>query len=168
MLAEFSLSYRIRAIYRLSAIRRAFIIGTVETRQLTDEQRAIVAEFGPLYNESQLWARKQRRLDGLRDVIRSWYPDLAADQATTAVGTGWEIQVGEKPIEKNWKSMAAVYKAAGGLKPFLKLCSVTFKALSALLGQSAAPALQIEARTGHRKIKAVAILPPAVELPKAA
>jgi len=125
-------------------------------------------EFGRLYSEGQAWAPKEKRLDALKDIIRSWYPDLPADQALTIPAPHFDIQLSEKPIEKKWKSMAAVCKAVGGLKHFLTVCEVTFKALSEKIGNSAAEALQIEARTGKRKVKAVARLAPVIELPKAA
>jgi hypothetical protein len=132
---------------------------------LTPAQTALIDEFGELYRENQAWAPKEKRLEALRQIIRSWYPDLAADRTEVAYGTLYELQIGEKPIEKTWVSMAAVYKAAGGLKAFLKICTVTFKALSGVLGNPAAEALQIEERTGQRKLKAVARV---IELPKAA
>jgi len=131
---------------------------------------ALIDEFGDLYAESKRWAAKEKRFEALKIIIREWYPDsdLPVDQATLAEGTRYEIQVGERTIEKTWKSLHAVYKAAGGLKPFLLLCDVTFKALSEKLGAGPAAGLQQEARTGNRKLTAVARSTEAVELPLAA
>ena len=131
-------------------------------------QSEVATEFYLLYCEKQVWLPKKKRLDELTEIIRGWYPDLAADATAILKGTGCEVQIGQKPIEKSWKSMAAVYKAAGGLKPFLKLCSVTFKALSEVLGNAKAEELQTEAQTGQRRLKAVAVASQAIELPKAA
>ena len=136
----------------------------------TPTREQLVDEFGELSREAQAWAPKARRITALQTEIRSWYPDLAADQTAIAEGTSYDVQVGEKSIEKDWKSMAAVVKAVGGMKNVLKLATVTFKALSGVLGNSAAEALQVEARTGYRKLHAVARVTPAVavDLPKAA
>jgi hypothetical protein len=131
-------------------------------------QSEVATEFYKLYCEKQIWSPKEKRLDELTEIIRGWYPDLAGDQTAIAFGDGCEVQIGQKPVEKTWTSMHAVYKAAGGLKPFLKLCSVTFKALSAAIGNAKAEALQSEAQTGKRRLVAVATQPAAVELPKAA
>jgi hypothetical protein len=132
------------------------------------EEKALIDEYGALYMESQRWAPKEKRLEALKLIIRGWYPDLPADKTDLAIGTSYEIQVGERTVEKSWKSMRAVYKAAGGLKAFLTICTVTFKALSEAIGKDEAEALQREARTGNRKLVAVPYVAPAVELPKAA
>lgn len=130
---------------------------------------ALIDEFGRLYNESRAWAPRQKRLTELTKEICSWFPDLDADQSTVAAGAVFDVLVGKKAIEKSWTSMNDVYKAAGGLKPFLKICGVTYKALSEAIGEPAADALQNEDRTGSRRLVAVLRpLPPAVELPKAA
>ena len=133
---------------------------------------SLIDEFGGLSRERDAWTPKGKRMDALAIEIRSWYPDLAADQTALAVGTLYDVQVGEKSIEKTWKSIAAVCKAAGGWAKFQKLCTVTFKALSNVIGNGPAEALQTEARTGYRKLKAVARvapeLPEVIELPKAA
>ena len=138
---------------------------------LTPAQIAVIAEFGPLYNASKVWAPKEKRLTALSAEIRSWYPDLAADQTAIAEGLDFDVQVGAKKIEKTWKSIAAVSKAVGGWKAFMKICTVTFKALSGVIGQGPAEALQVESQTGYRKLVAVARIPASVEiveLPKAA
>jgi hypothetical protein len=131
-------------------------------------QAEVATEFYKLYCEKQIWAPKEKRFDELTEVIRSWYPDLAADQTAIAQGTGCEVQVGQKPVVKFWKSKAAVVKAAGGFKAFLLLCTITFDALSGAIGKAKAEALQSEAQTGKRRLVAVAVVPPTVELPKAA
>jgi hypothetical protein len=96
-----------------------------------------------------------------------WYADLPAEETALADGENYEIQVGERTIEKTWKSMYAVYRALG-LKPFLAVCTVTFKALSNAIGNTRAEALQMEERTGERRLTAIRKLQPAVELKQAA
>jgi hypothetical protein len=125
-------------------------------------------EFGDLYNQSQVWAPKEKRLKELRTMIQNWYPDLAADKTEIAAGTRYDVQIGEKAIEKDWASINAVFDATGGLDVFKKVCTVTFKSLSGILGSTACEALQVESQTGHRKLKAVARLAPVIELPLAA
>lgn len=120
--------------------------------------------------ESQVWAPKQKRLEEIKETIRGWYPDelLAPDQWAYPEGSRYIVQVDPRPFEKSWNSMAAVIKAAGGMRNVLSICTVTFKALSGAIGNSKAEALQTEARTGKRRLKAIARMAPAVELPKAA
>lgn len=136
------------------------MMGTVEAEQ----RISVIDEFGELYRQSQLWAPKEKRLEILKEEIRGWYPDLPADQSTTAIGNLFEAQIGEKPVEKSWKSMQAVSKGAGGLKEFMKLCTVTFKALSEKIGEKPAAALQVEEQTGKRRVKAVPLSAAAIDL----
>lgn len=133
----------------------------------TANQIAVINEFGGLYSQSQAWAPKQKRLDALKDEIRSWYPNLAADATELASSNCYVIQIGAKSIEKSWASMADVYKAVGGLKAFLKLCTVTFKALAGVIGNTAAEAMQVEERSGSRSVKAIPAVPVVFELFKA-
>jgi hypothetical protein len=83
---------------------------------------------------------------------------LAANQTERVAGTGCELQVGQKEIEKSWVSMTAVYEAAGGREAFETIATVTFEALAGIVGNTAAEALQQETQTGHRKLKGVAII----------
>ena len=140
---------------------------------LTPEQLAAVAEYGPLYAAKQVWAPKQKRMDELAPVICAIFPNLAAGEAALAEGAEYDIQIGERAIVKDWTSKAAVSKAVGGAKVFLKLATATYKAVSGVIGNTAADALQTAAQTGNRRLKAVARVAPAVvelpvELPKAA
>jgi hypothetical protein len=135
---------------------------------LTPAQIAVIDRFGRLYLEKQAFGPKLKELETLAAVIRFWYSDLPADQTALAIGTQYEVQVGEKSIEKDWTSMPAVSEACGGLQAFYELCTVTFKALSGVVGDTAAAALQTEERTGSRTLKAVPILSDVLELPKAA
>jgi hypothetical protein len=135
------------------------------------DRQAIFDEFGELFEESKRWAAKAPRFEVVKDIIRDLYPDslLAPDATDKGVGLKYEVKIGQRPIQKTWTSMRTVYLAAGGLKAFLKICDVTFKALSDVLGNAKAEALQTEARTGKRKLTAVArVAPIAAELPKAA
>jgi hypothetical protein len=161
------------------------VIRTVETSPgstsatpppvLTAEQRVIVDEFGDLDNERKAWARKEKRLKAVRATIQSWYPALAADKTELAVGTRYEVQIGERSVEKDWASLDAVQKALGGWRKLRAICQVTFDAVQDVLGKKAAESLQVEAQTGWRKLTAVAIVSvpcarvlPDAELPKAA
>jgi hypothetical protein len=130
------------------------------------------------FAELDIWRQSiQRRLsrhETLKDEINAWHADekvLAAGSETAVrVGT-YEIQIGAKGNQKRWVSMRKVYAAAGTLTSFLKIATVTFKALSEQIGTEKAEALQLEERTGSRRVKAVIVMPmPAApaELPKAA
>lgn len=125
---------------------------------LTPAQTAVIDRFGWIYTKKQAFAPLAKELESLAIQIRGWFPDLAADQTALATGTQYEVQVGQKSIEKDWRSMAEVRKAAGGLAEFYELCTVTFKGLSGVVGETAAAALQTEERTGSRKLVAVPIL----------
>ena len=138
---------------------------------LTPAQREVIDEFGPLDNARKVWAPKEKRLTALSAEIRSWYPDLAANETAIAEGFEFDVQVGEKKIEKTWKSLTEVSKAVGGWSKFRQICTVTFKAISGVIGNGPAEALQVESQTGYRKLVAVVRISPSVEiveLPKAA
>lgn len=105
------------------------------------------------------WTAKQRRLDEIKDAILGSYPDLPANQTAVVTGVGCEVHIGEKAIEKSWGvSFQALSKALGGWAKLQKLCTVTFKAVAGVIGNSAAEGLQVENQTGHRRLVAVAIL----------
>jgi hypothetical protein len=131
-------------------------------------RKLLTDEIGDLLRDRQIWAPKEKRLKVLMPVLLGWYPDLAANETEIAQGERYEIQIGEKAIEKDWASMDAVYDATGGLDVFKKVCTVTFKSLSGILSRTVCEALQVESQTGHRKLKAVARLSPVIELRKAA
>jgi hypothetical protein len=127
------------------------------------DRRILIDELGRLQGEKQIWAPKEKRLAELTEQIRGWYADLAPDRTELAIGNDYEIQVGEQTIEKSWISMSAVSKAVGGIRRLaaVALKTLTFKALAGVIGNTAAEALQVEAQTGHRKLKAVLRLKPA-------
>jgi hypothetical protein len=130
-------------------------------------------EFAELDIWKQSIQRRLSRHETLKDEINAWHADekvLAAGSETAVrVGT-YEIQIGAKGKQKYWKSMRKVYTAAGSLTRFLSIVTVTFKALSELIGTEEAESLQLEDRTGSRRVKAVIVMPmPApAEFPKAA
>jgi hypothetical protein len=139
------------------------------TAEALEPRFAVVAtEFYRLYCEKEIWKPKEKRFDELTEIIRSWYPNLDALETAVVQGIGCEVQVGQKPIEKFWPSMSEVCKAAGGFRPFLRVCTVTLKALSGAIGKDKAESLQMEARTGKRRLVAVAVLSPAAEMKMAA
>jgi hypothetical protein len=139
----------------------------VEALLLTPAQLAVVAEFGPLYNARKVWAPKEKRYKALCIEIQSWYPTLPAGETALATGMDYDVQVGEQATVKDWGSLSAVCKAVGGWQKLLKLCTVTFKAVSGVIGITAAAAMQVEAQTGYRKLTAVARVAPAANLPLA-
>jgi hypothetical protein len=133
------------------------------TSSPTREQ--ILDTLGDLKREQAVWTPKEKQLNALSAEIQSWYPNLGANETAIASGARYDIQIGERAMEKTWASKQAVCKAAGGLKGLLKLCTVTYKALSGAIGNDAAAALQVETQTGHRKLKAVARIAATAEVP---
>ncbi len=141
---------------------------------LNQSQRETVDEFGRLTLEVAAldFARnpKVKRLDELKPEICGWYPKLGANESQSAEGYTHKIEIGARSVVKTWKTMTAVAKAVGGWIAFRAICTVTFKAVAGVIGNTKAEALQVEEQTGYRKLKAVAILsaPCGRQLPPAA
>jgi hypothetical protein len=121
---------------------------------ITSGQIELIDEFGKLDAWLQSVQRDIRRHGELKDQIKSWFDGLPGEQEETVRGNVYEIQVGQKSIEKRWIKMSKVYSAVGRLSTFLSIATITFKALSGVIGEEKAKALQVEERTGSRRLKA--------------
>ncbi|MDP9171442.1 MAG: hypothetical protein M3N54_12550 [Acidobacteriota bacterium] len=131
-------------------------IDAISPIEITPAQGATLAEFAELYLWQQSIAAKLGKLEKMKGEIKSWYDDQPAALDFTASARGYEVQVSARSIEKQWTSVRKVYKAVGSLKDFLGICTVTFKAVAEKIGAEKAEALQVESRTGSRRIKAFA------------
>lgn len=124
-------------------------------RPLSQEERQAVEEFVQL----DLWRRSIerdiKRHEDLKDRLKGWFAHLPAEGEFEIEGNGFVVQVGANSKEKTWTSLRAVMKACGGVSQFLTVCTVTFKAVSELIGEKAARALQVEEQTGSRRLKVV-------------
>jgi len=138
--------------------RQASQTKRLDALQIEFQRRPVYDEFHTLYQRKLARAPEEKRFEELTEIIRDWYEDLPADQSALAEGNHCVVQIPAKTIEKTWLSMKAIYAKIGPAK-FLAICSVTFKALSGLIGNDAAAELQVEARTGSRKLKSVALAP---------
>ncbi len=123
--------------------------------------------WGELSRKIVAFAPTLKEYTDLSAVIRSRYVNSPADTGIVAEGRMYDVLVGQKAKVKSWKSIVAVVKAVGGFREFQRLAILSFKALSGVIGNAAAEAMQVEFRTGYRTLEAVAKLP-AVELLKAA
>ena len=113
----------------------------------------LVDEFGELDRQVTEFAPIARRHRSLQDEIRSWYSDTPRDQAATAEGHVYNVQVSPRSEERQF-SLAAKVKIFAALKKqrFLELCSLTLKAVEMELGETYVDLNVSKDRTGSRKL----------------
>lgn len=119
------------------------------------EQRRMADEYGELDRRMQLFAPDVARFETLKRAIKSWFDRMPADADGTIEGNLYRLHLSARERERRVRSMRGLVDAIG-IEKFLELASVPIGALEDLLGKSRAAALIIDARTGSRRIKAVA------------
>lgn len=130
-------------------------LAVVETaHQQLDPKAAIVDEYGELDRQVQEFEPKRKRHEALKSQIKSWYDDHPAEAEATAEGRLFRVQISARENE-SVIAKARAYKELGKER-FLKVCSLTIKALKEALGEAGASALITKAPTGSRKLKVVA------------
>lgn len=138
--------------------------------KLTAEQRALVDEFGELDRKYRLAKPDLDRYEKLKHVIKPWFSELPGDQAATAEGNLYTLQVTACEVERT-PDKRKIYRLVGP-KLFLEIADVTQKAVKAALESlnkaSEFAKLYSEARTGSRTLAAVAKAPTLIAEKKAA
>ena len=101
------------------------------TVKLSPEQRTLVDEFGELDRKYRLWNPDLKRYEALKHIIKPWFRDLPGDQAATAQGTTYTLNV--TPCEQeSTPEKKRIYRLLGP-KLFLEVAEITQKALKAAL-----------------------------------
>ncbi len=134
--------------------------------KLTDRDiSALVDELGPIDARLKAVAGDVKRADEIKKALRAQLDKAPAEAARSFSGLKYTAQVSERRMEKTvnvlklWKQI--------GVKAFLKIATVTVKALEETLPLDKRSGLVDEARTGSRVVT-TALKSAPVELAKAA
>lgn len=113
----------------------------------------IVDEIGALERELEPAKPKIARLDLLRKALRSFYEDKPAASSFLAQGERFDIAVGAKAYE-TVVNVPKLFKEAGAAL-FMKIVSVTKKALESQVSPEIAMSVLSTEQTGTRTLKVV-------------
>lgn len=127
--------------------------------QLVPTREQLIDEFGELDRLVNDFKPKAKRHEALKEIIRGWYCDQAAEQEFEPEGRLYRLQVSACE-NRSTVSPLKVYKDLG-VKKLLQICEITLKAIKEAVGESAAAKYVTYAQTGSRKITAVAKAAPA-------
>jgi hypothetical protein len=111
---------------------------------------ALVDEIGDLEKELAPHKPKAARLEKLRKQLRDRYDDKPADQPVTADGARYCIELGARAMQ-TVVNVPKLFKAMK-LATFLKVATVTLKAITAECTPGVAGSVITEAQTGPRSL----------------
>ena len=116
-------------------------------------RQQLVDEFGELDRLIQEFAPLAKRYKILQDLIRGWYEDLPADQATFADGMFYRVQVAARSVERYFdlKTRLKIFAKLGKARA-MELFSITLKAVEENVGKPEFEALVSHSYTGSRKL----------------
>jgi hypothetical protein len=112
---------------------------------------ALVDEIGDLEKELAPHAGKAARLEKQRKKLRELYDDKPASQPYTADGARYCIELGARGMQ-TVVNIPKLFKSVK-LATFLKIATVTLKAITAECTPGVAGSVLTEAQTGHRSLK---------------
>ena len=115
------------------------------------QRRQLVDEFGLLDGELLPVRHKQRRLEELGRLIRSWYKEEDPEVTYTAEGLSFHVTVGPAGMQTHLATAEALYEVLGH-EGFLAAASITLKELERRCDASAVAALTRKERTGVRTL----------------
>jgi len=123
-------------------------------------RRAICDEYGELDRQVTAFAPVAKRHAALQQTIRGYAIDLAADINAIYTGDLYQILVSERGEERylDPKAKRVIFKILKTVRA-MELFTITLKAAEDELGKEELEALVTRARTGSRKLVAVAIAP---------
>jgi hypothetical protein len=122
---------------------------------------AAIDEFGDIVKLRKAFLPTEQRYQTLLREIAPWYAKSAAAKEFVASGERWQLNVSMCQRQSSI-DIWAVYKLLG-LTKFLKICSVTLKAIGEFLTQSQIDGLTSHERTGRRDYVPTLILAPPAE-----
>lgn len=112
----------------------------------------VVDEYGRLDAELKAVKPKEARHEQLRETIQSWYESADPEQSFTVDGSRYTVELSARANERKIKSIQALYKRFG-IREFLKLVTVSLKALEERLTVAEMSAFVTQDRTGRRGLK---------------
>lgn len=138
--------------YRVLYYRPLGMIQEIRSHGLIDA--SLIDEFGELSRQRDLMKPVEKRLKELAETFQACLADHPPEAPISITGKLYVLQVGPRSEETKIVSMRKVYKALGVIR-FLKLCSITLKAVKENL-PALYESLVVTEATGPRRIKAVA------------
>jgi len=131
-------------------------VATSEVTVASDEaQRQMIDEYGELDRRMKLYAMDVQRYDTLKHAIKSWFDQAPADADGTCEGNTYLLHLSARERERRIRDMHELVEVIG-IDKFLEIASVAIGVLENLLGKDRVRPLIAEARTGSRRIKAIA------------
>ena len=124
---------------------------TAEQKQTAIARKQIVDEYGRLDADVAPHRGKLRRLEELGKVIRAWHISADAEKSVSSSGDQFEVVLSARGMQTAIVDMASVYDALGH-ECFLKLATVTIKALEENLDAASIVAMTAKERTGYRSV----------------
>jgi len=135
---------------------------SVELAIPTDlEMRALCDELGELDRRLQVHAADQARFEVLKKAVKSWFDQAPPDADGLVQGDAYLLRVSARERERRIKDLSELL-AEIGLDQLLKIVSVKITELEDAIGKTRASAFIIEARTGSRRVRAIAKHPAAL------
>jgi hypothetical protein len=119
------------------------------------EQRRLIDEYGELDRRMQLRQMDYARYESLKRAIKSWFDQAPADADGTVEGDVYLLHLSARERERRIRNMRDVMDLIG-IEKLLDLAVVPIGKLENLLGVAHVATLTIDARTGSRRIKAIA------------
>ncbi len=136
------------------------MIPSIELAQEQARRLAIVDEFGELERQIAEFKPKTERHKALKEQILSWYADLDGAATAQAEGRRYSVQIGtrqnQRTITKPWKAWALLRRAIG-LDQVMELVTIPLAAIDRYIPAEQHAWILSEARTGARKVVAVAM-----------
>jgi hypothetical protein len=116
------------------------------------EQATLIDELGDLELRLEPLSGDIRRREQLRTLVRSFAANAPAEKPLSLSGTRFQVTLGARQFQTELAPMRALYKAMGR-ELFLKVCSVTLKALKEAVHPEIVASLTTQTRTGSRSIE---------------
>lgn len=121
------------------------------TKLEREQQAASVDEYGALDAKLQPYARDWRRREELAKRLRASVEWAHPAAPLTLAGEAYEVELAPCQMETRIVSMSRVYRLLGARK-FVKLATITLKALATAVDPAELASLTVAEQTGSRKL----------------
>lgn len=119
------------------------------------EQRRLIDEYGELDRRMQLRQMDVARYETLKRAIKTWFDGAPADADGTVEGDVYLLHLSARERERRVRDPRELVDVIG-LEKLLELVTIPIGRLEDLLGVAHVATLTIDARSGSRRIKAIA------------
>lgn len=122
--------------------------------KFSPEQIAQIDEYGELRRQIQIHKPVADRAEQLSKIIQGWYELQPADQAFTAQGNRYDVQVGAREKVRKVFDIGKLFKIVGATK-FLRIVKVNLTDLDRELPIEKHPEFLSEKQEGKRRLTPV-------------